>query len=112
MKRREFIAALGGAAAWPLAARAQRERRRRVGVLDTLTPHDAYGQERVHAFVQALQQAGWAIGHNLSVETRWGAGSEELLRKYAKELVALSPDVILATGTPALGPLLQLTREV
>src|SRR5262245_39263599 len=113
MKRREFITLLGGAAAWPLAAPAQQtERVRRVGVLNTLPADDPHGQERIGAFLQALQQAGWTIGANLQVVQRWAPGDVEALRKYAAELVALAPDVILATGGVAVGPLQQATGTV
>jgi putative ABC transport system substrate-binding protein len=95
MRRREFITLLGGAAAWPLAARAQqRERMRRIGVLvGTLPAGDPEWQARSNAFVQGLQERGWSDGRNLRIDYRWG-----LLRKYVAELVALAPDVILAAG--------------
>jgi putative ABC transport system substrate-binding protein len=114
MKRREFITLLGGAAvAWPLAARAQQpERVRRIGVLMTLASDDPEGQTRVVAFVQELQQLGWTVGRNMRIDTRWAAGDAERIRKYAAELVALSPDVILAAGGPTVGPLQQATRAV
>jgi putative ABC transport system substrate-binding protein len=114
MKRREFITLLGGAAvAWPLAARAQRaERIRRIGVLMSTTPDDAEGQARIAAFLKGLQQSGWAVPGNVRIDTRWGAGDADRIRKYAAELVALAPDVILASGGAVAGPLLQLTRTV
>ena len=114
MERREFITLIGGAAAaWPLAARAQQgERMRRIGVLDTLTPDNPVGQARNAAFLRGLLQLGWTDGRNVQINTRWAAGDEERLRKYAAELVALTPDAILATGSPAVGPLLQATRIV
>jgi putative ABC transport system substrate-binding protein len=99
MKRRAFITLLGGAAAWPLAARAQqRERVRRVGVLMPFTADDPEGHARLLAFAQGLQQMGWSIGSNLRIDTRWGAGDAERNRKYAAELLALAPDVILANA--------------
>ena len=99
MRRRAFITLLGGAAAWPLAARAQQpERMRRVGVLNTLAADDGMGQARNGVFLQGLQQAGWTIGRNVQIETRWAAGDADRLRTYAAELVALAPDVILVTG--------------
>ena len=112
--RRNFLATLGGAAAaWPLAARAQQaERMRRIGVLDTLTPDNPIGQARNAAFIRGLLQLGWTDGRNIQINTRWAAGDDERLRKYAAELVALAPDAILATGSPAVGPLLQATRIV
>jgi len=113
MTRRKFITLLGGAAAWPLVARAQqRERMRRVGVLMNLTPDDAEGQARLAAFLQGLQEAGWAVGRNVRIDLRWGGGDAESFRKQAAELVALSPDVVFASGIPAATPLLQATRTV
>src|SRR5262245_31060999 len=111
--RREFITLLGGgAAAWPLAARAQQQRMRRIGVLNTLTADDVGASARYGAFLQGLQQAGWSIGRNVQVETRWAAGDPDRLRTYAAELVAFAPDVILATGNAAAAPLLHATRTV
>ena len=114
LKRREFITLLGGAAvAWPLAARAQSaDRMRRIGVLMSTTADDPEGQARIAAFQQGLQQFGWAIGHNVRIDSRWPAGDPERFRRYAAELVALAPDVILATGSAAAAPLLQATRTV
>ena len=114
MRRREFISLLGSAAAvWPLAARAQQsERKRRVGVLMGLSAHDAEAQDRIGAFVQGLQQLGWTDGRNLQIDYRRGAGDTDLTRRYAAELVALAPDVILASGGTVVGPLLQATRTV
>ncbi len=112
--RREFITLLGGAAvAWPLAARAQQGGpMRRIGVLMNLASDDAIGQGRIAAFLQGLQQLGWTDGRNVRIETRWGASDADRIRKYAAELVAFAPDVILTAGTPTLGPLLQATRAV
>jgi putative tryptophan/tyrosine transport system substrate-binding protein len=100
MRRREFITLLGGAAAaWPLAARAQQPgSTRRVGILMPLTADDPYDQTRLAAFLQGLQEAGWSVGRNLRIDTRWGGGIEGI-RRSAVELVALSPDVILTIGT-------------
>jgi putative tryptophan/tyrosine transport system substrate-binding protein len=113
MKRREFIALLGGAAvAWPLAAGAQQpDRMRRIGVLMPQTAGDAAGQARLTAFLQGAQQLGWTDGRNVQIDTRWGADAD-LIRKHAVELAALAPDVILASGSATLGPLLQATRAV
>ena len=114
IRRRDFITLLGGAAAaWPVAAQAQQgERVRRIGVLMYWAEDDAEGQARLGAFLQGLQQTGWVIGRNVSVETRWAAGDAESIRRHAAELVALAPDVILATGSASVGPLLQATRSV
>jgi putative ABC transport system substrate-binding protein len=118
MRRRAFISLLGGAAAapamlWPLAARAQQpDRTRRIGVLMSLTADDPEGQVRLTAFLQGLQQLGWTDGRNLRIDSRWGAGNADLLHRYATELVALAPDVILASGTSTMGPLLRATRTV
>jgi putative ABC transport system substrate-binding protein len=114
MRRREFITLLGSAAAaWPLAARAQqRERTRRIGVLMNLASDDAEGQARLAAFLQGLQEAGWAVGRNMRIDLRWGGGDPESFRKQAAELVALAPDVVFASGIPAATPLLQATRTV
>jgi putative ABC transport system substrate-binding protein len=111
--RREFVVALGGAAiAWPLAARAQQgERMRRIGVLMSLPANDAQGQARLAAFLQGLQQLGWIDGRNVRVDTRWGAGDADRTGRYAAELVALAPDVILATGSPTVVALQQATRS-
>jgi putative ABC transport system substrate-binding protein len=112
-KRREFITLLGGAATWPLVARAQqRERMRRVGVLSPFAADDAEGQARLTAFAQALQQAGWTLGQNLRLDYRWGDGKPETMRKYAAELAALTPDVILAVGSAAVSPLQQVTHTI
>ena len=103
LHRREFITLLGGAAAaWPVAARAQQsERMRRIGVLvGNLPAGDPEWQARGNAFVQGLQERGWSDGRNLRIEYRWGLGDPDRLRKYATELVALAPDVILAAGRP------------
>ena len=114
MKRREFIRLAGGAAiAWPLAARAQQgERMRRVGVLLGLVANDPEGQAGLATFQRALQQLGWIEGRNLRIDIRWGGGSADDVRKYAAELVALAPDVILATASFSTGPLLQASRSV
>jgi putative ABC transport system substrate-binding protein len=115
MKRREFITLLAGAtAAWPLAARAQQsERMRRIGVLTSgATADDPDGRARTAAFLQGLQQLGWIDGRNIRIDYRWGAGDADNMRKYAAELVALAPDVILASGTATVAPLLQATRTV
>ena len=113
MQRREFITLLGGAtAAWPLAARAQQpERVRRIGVLSGLAVNDPESKPRTAAFIEGLQQLGWTVGRNVQIEYRWGAGNADNIRKYATELAALAPDVILVTGN-AVQQLLQATRAV
>jgi ABC-type uncharacterized transport system substrate-binding protein len=113
MKRREFITLVGGAAAaWPVAVRAQQgERVRRIGVLMHLAADDPEGQARFAAFLQGLQQLGWTDGRNVRIETRWGANNADRGR-YAAELVALAPDIILASTTPAMMALQQSSRTV
>jgi putative tryptophan/tyrosine transport system substrate-binding protein len=112
IKRREFITLLGGAAvAWPLAARAQQsERMRRIGVLIPLAADDPESQRRLTAFVQGLQELGWTDGRNIRIETRWTAGDTDRMRRHAAELVALAPDVILASGGTVVGALLEASR--
>ena len=113
MKRREFIGLLGSAAAWPLAARAQQpERMRRIGVLMNTSADDPEGQARIAAFHQGLQEWGWTLGQNARIEVRWGAIDASSSRRYAAELVALSPDVVLAAASAAMGALQQTTRTV
>jgi ABC-type uncharacterized transport system substrate-binding protein len=112
MKRREFITLLGGAAAWPLAARAQQgERVRRVGVQMNLAADDQEGQARIAAFQQGLQELGWSVGRNLRIDYRWGGGDDRF-RKNAAELVALAPDVILAVTSTAALALQRESRDV
>ena len=114
MRRRAFITLVGCAAvAWPLSARAQQgERMRRIGVLMSAAADDAEGQARLMAFGQGLAQLGWTVGRNVRIDVRWAAGKADDTRKYANELVALAPDVILATGGSVVAPLLQTTRTV
>src|SRR5215213_4003758 len=111
MKRREFVSLLGGAVAWPLGARAQ-ERVRRIGVLMSLTEGDPETKRRIGAFLEGLRQLGWADGGNAQINYRWGGGNPNDIRRYAAELAALAPDVILATGSVTVGPLLEVTRTV
>ena len=112
MRRREFITLIGGAAvAWPLAARTQ-ERVRRIGVLMGQAANDPVTQARNAAFLQGLQELGWAVGRNVQIEYRWAPGDVDIGRRNAEELVAFAPDVILATGGAPLAPLLQVTRTV
>jgi ABC-type uncharacterized transport system substrate-binding protein len=111
--RRDFITLLGGAAACPVAARAQQpERMRRIGVLVTQAADDPDARSRNVAFQEELQRLGWADGRNVRIEDRWVAGDAERSRNYAAELLALAPDVILADATLALSSLMKLTRTV
>jgi putative tryptophan/tyrosine transport system substrate-binding protein len=115
MRRREFITLLGSAAVtWPLSARSQQsvDRMRRIGVLMNLAADDAEGQARLAAFVQDLQQLGWTDGRNVRIETRWAAGDAGAFHRYAEELLALAPDVILAAATPSVQALQKVTRTV
>jgi putative ABC transport system substrate-binding protein len=113
MKRREFITLLGGAVAWPLTARAQQpERMRHIGVLTPLAADDAESMARIAAFLQGLGDLGWAVGRNVRIDYRWSAGDPDRIRKNAMELVALAPDVILATGTPVTSALQQASLSV
>jgi putative ABC transport system substrate-binding protein len=112
--RRQFLATLGGAVAWPLAARAQQaDRVRRIGALiGAPTADNPDAQANIGAFLQVLQQLGWTDGRNVRIDLRWGAGNADEIRKYAAELAALAPDVIFASGTASVGPMLQATRTV
>jgi putative ABC transport system substrate-binding protein len=113
LKRREFISLLGGGAAWPLAARAQQgERMRRIGVLSLVAADNPLGKARIAALLQGLHELGWTDGRNVRIEYRLGASDGERMRRDAAELLALTPDVILANGTSAVGPLLEATRTV
>ena len=113
MRRREFITLLGGAATWPLVARAQQgERVRRIGVILPAVANDPEFQAWVNAFVQALQGLGWIIGRTVQIDTRWATPNPAELRRNATELVALKPDVILAHGSSTVGPLQQVTRTI
>jgi putative ABC transport system substrate-binding protein len=110
MRRRQFIAGLGGAAAWSLAARAQQaDRMRRIGVLMVLDETDPEGQAQLSGFTQRLAELGWTEGRNLRTDVRWAAGD---MRMFAKELVDLQPDVILAHATPAIAALQPETRTI
>jgi putative ABC transport system substrate-binding protein len=113
VKRREFITLLGGAAAWPLAARAQQpERMRRIGVFNAQAASDPDAQANMTAFLQGMQQLGWTEGRNVRIDHRWAGGDPANIRKYAAELVALAPDVILASGATTTAPLLQASSTV
>jgi putative ABC transport system substrate-binding protein len=113
VKRRAFITLLGGAAAWPLAARAQqREKMRRVGVLMTLAADDPVGLTRVTAFAQGLQELGWRNGRDVRIDYRWAAADAAGFHRHAQELLTLTPDVIIAVATPSVVALQQATRTV
>src|SRR5205823_13386968 len=112
MRRRDFISLVAGVVvASPLAVRAQ-DRVRRIGVLVPATADDLEYQARIGAFLQTLGQLGWAIGHNVRIETRWATANAGEIRRHAAELAALAPDVILAHGGTPVGVLLQATRTV
>jgi putative ABC transport system substrate-binding protein len=113
MKRREFMAMIGGATAWPLAARAQQAQRMpRVGVLMNRAASDSEGQARVTAFKEGMQQRGWSEGRNVEIDTRFGADDIDLEQKGAAELIALTPDVIFASGTLSVAALRRVHRTV
>jgi putative ABC transport system substrate-binding protein len=113
MRRRAFITLLGGAAAYPHAARAQQpERIPRIGVLMALAESDPEAQAWVTAFREGLQKLGWAEGRNIRIDTRWAALEAEAMQRYATELVALQPDLILSQNTPTTASLLQQTRAI
>jgi putative ABC transport system substrate-binding protein len=113
MKRRDFMAMLGSAAAWPIAARAQQpEGIRRIGILLPVAADNPEFQARAGAFLQALELLGWTIGRNVRIDTRWAGADTADIRRHATELAMLAPDVILAHGNQAVAPLLQATRTV
>ncbi|MGB6313415.1 MAG: ABC transporter substrate-binding protein [Pseudolabrys sp.] len=112
MRRREFITLIGGAAAWPIITYAQQpDRQPRIGVLMTVDDGPG-GQARLAAFRQGLQQLGWTDGRNIRIDVRWSAGNDAKIRKEAAEAVALAPNVILATGSSSMGPLMQISGTV
>jgi len=113
MRRREFITLIGAAATWPLAAGAQQpDRMRRIGVLMGFAESDREGQGFVAAFRDGLQKLGWAEGRNIQIDYRWTALDKELIQRFAKELVALQPDLILTQSAPATAELLKQTRSI
>jgi putative ABC transport system substrate-binding protein len=111
MRRREFIVGLG-AAAWPVVARAQQSAMRRIGMLMNLAADDPEIQARLAPFLQGLQEVGWTVGRNVRIDYRWGAGDPDRIRRFAAELVALAPDVVLANGGTIVAPLQQVSRTV
>ena len=113
MKRREFITLLGGAAAWPFAARGQQgERMRRIGILMPFPPTNTEVQARVRAFREELRKRGWAAGVNAQFDERWTSDNMDLIRSAATNLVELNPDVILAAGARVIPILMELTRSI
>jgi putative tryptophan/tyrosine transport system substrate-binding protein len=113
MRRRAFISLLGGAAAWPLAAPAQSDRVRRIGVLMGYPESDSEAQTKIAAFRDGLQKLGWTEGRNTRIDTRWATPADaESMERFAKELVALQPDLILSSTTPTTAALLQQTRTI
>jgi ABC-type uncharacterized transport system substrate-binding protein len=113
MRRRDFITLLGGATAWPLAARAQQaERVRRIGVMPPGTENDSEAQARLVALRQSLELLGWKEGHNIQFEYRWTSGNPELIRRHAAELVALAPDLLVTGITPAVQALKRETGTI
>src|SRR5215472_15490503 len=113
LHRRDFISCLGGAAAWPLAARAQpADQMRRIGVLTVFSKDDPEGQRRVAALLQKLQELGWTDGRNVRIEFRWGGGDPDRSRFYAGELVGMKPDVILVNNAVVLSLLQNETHTI
>ena len=112
MKRRTFIAGLGSAAAWPVVARAQGDRVRRVGLLMSANESDPVWKPRVSAFTQALADLGWTDGRAMRMDVRWGGGDTNRIRALARELVGRQPDIILANGTPATIAVLRETPTI
>src|SRR5262245_17766167 len=113
MNRRSFITLLGGAVALPLVARAQpADRMRRIGLLMNRAADNPEGQDRIAAFHQGLQELGWSVGRNVRIDTRWGEDDADRERKYATELVALAPDIVLASGTLSVAALQQVSRTL
>src|SRR5215471_17071301 len=113
MRRRQFVTLIGGAAAWPLAAGAQqREPLRRVTILESIAKDTPGAQERYTAFLEAFEQLGWTDGRNVQIVVRWSGGNEAETRKYAEEMVALVPDVIVASGSVGAAVMLKATRTI
>src|SRR5262249_32271396 len=112
LQRRAFLTLVGGAAAWPLAARAQPARVRRIRVLTPFAADDAEGPARLTAFAQGLQQLGWTVGQKVRIDYRWGDGKPATMRRLANELISLAPDVVLANSSAAVSALLEATRTV
>src|SRR5262249_22668927 len=112
MRRREFITLLGGAAAWPLAVRAEVDRVRRLALLVPYIESDPEGQVRLTALKEKLQSLGWVEGRNIRIDNRWGALNADLMQQFAEELIALHPDLILTQSTPTTAAMLRQTRTI
>jgi putative ABC transport system substrate-binding protein len=113
VRRRAFITLIGGAAAWPLAARAQQgERMRRIGVLYALIAGDAEAEARNRVFEQGLRALGWTVGQDLKIDYRMAGGDADRIRQYAAELVALAPDVIMPVGSATVAPVQQAAPTI
>jgi putative ABC transport system substrate-binding protein len=112
IKRRTFIAGLGSVAAWPVVAGAQQARMRRIGVIHSGVADDSVSLSVVAALAQGLQELGWVIGRNIQIEYRWAGGEADRISRYVAELVALAPDLILATGSTTVAPLQKATRTI
>jgi putative tryptophan/tyrosine transport system substrate-binding protein len=113
MRRRDFIKVVGSVVTWPLAARAQQpEQMRRIGVLINLAADDPESAARITAFAQGLEKFGWTVGRNVRIDYRWAAGDTRRFQKYAEELVALEPNILLAAATPSVLALQQATQTV
>jgi putative ABC transport system substrate-binding protein len=113
MNRRQFIMLLGGAAAWPLAARTQQpDRMRRIGLLSFYAENDAEGSRYIAKFLEALEPLGWAHGRNVQIDYRWAGADRDRFRRFATERVGLKPDLIVGQSTPAVAALLQASRAI
>src|SRR5215471_3601838 len=113
MRRRQFITLVVGSAAWPITARSQQgEHARHIGVLLPTAADDPQGQARLAALLQEMQLLGWSVNHNLRVDVRWGAGDAGRYRKYASEVIALNPDVIIANTSPIVAAVQQATSTI
>src|SRR5215203_113261 len=112
MKRREVVAGMMGAAAWPFAARAQQERKRRIGILLGVPANDPEYPTLVSAFLQELRKRGWSDGENIYIDIRWASGGADVVRKNAADLLSLGPDVVIAPGSSPAAMFLQVSRSV
>ena len=112
MKRRDLIVLFGGATAWPLVARAQAEKKRRIGVLMVWPEGDPEAQAQIAAFRDGLRSLGWAEGRNIILDIRWSSAEVAVIQRFAKSLTDLQPDVFLATGTPAVNAIMRETHSI